>query len=920
MRIRARSLVVLSVAGMMIGIGVLAYASTASVTAAPEKRTNAQAQKLKRSRKLKQALKACNKDKSRNKRARCIAAARLKYGAKTHKTKKKHKAKVPGSGTTGTGGTTTGGTTGTATGAGGTTGTGGGTTGTTGPTQEVLTVAVAQTSEGTVSGTGGISCPGTCSASYAYGTQVTLTANPDSGYAFSGWSGACSGTGSCVVTMDAAETVTASFSVAPFAAATPGSYSGSDTTSVGGDTGSVSFYVSPDASTIQDLRATTYQLCTPSTAVFVDKIQAASIPIESNGAFSYSGSSTGVFENSAATFKYTFSGMYGVSGFAGQLTETISYGSGTTYSCTSNLQSWSATRESSQGTQTNAPAQAGSYSGSGETTDLGGDTGSVSFYVSPDASTIQDLRATTYQLCAPSAAVFVDKIQAASIPIESNGAFSYSGSSTGVFANTAATFKYTIAGHLHGLAASGEQRVAGQLTETISYGSGTTYSCTSNLQSWSATRESSQGTQTNAPAQAGSYSGSGETTDLGGDTGSVSFYVSPDASTIQDLRATTYQLCAPSAAVFVDKIQAASIPIESNGAFSYSGSSTGVFANTAATFKYTIAGHLHGLAASGEQRVAGQLTETISYGSGTTYSCTSNLQSWSATRESSQGTQTNAPAQAGSYSGSGETTDLGGDTGSVSFYVSPDASTIQDLRATTYQLCAPSAAVFVDKIQAASIPIESNGAFSYSGSSTGVFANTAATFKYTIAGHLHGLAASGEQRVAGQLTETISYGSGTTYSCTSNLQSWSATRESSQGTQTNAPAQAGSYSGSGETTDLGGDTGSVKFSVSGGGTAIDNLEVSAYELCDPTAPTFVNTFAVSSIPIESNGSFSYNASTSGTYDSSAATFMLTFQGHFHGLDSSGNQRVAGQYTATVTYGSGTTYSCTSDLQSWKATD
>src|SRR2546428_2791650 len=51
-----------------------------------------------------------------------------------------------------------------------------------------------------------------CSASFASGTSVTSTATPASGSAFSGWSGAgCSGTGSCVGTMNAAQSVTATF-------------------------------------------------------------------------------------------------------------------------------------------------------------------------------------------------------------------------------------------------------------------------------------------------------------------------------------------------------------------------------------------------------------------------------------------------------------------------------------------------------------------------------------------------------------------------------------------------------------------------------------------------------------------------------------------------------------------------------------
>jgi beta-xylosidase len=72
------------------------------------------------------------------------------------------------------------------------------------------------TKTGTGSGTvtsnpTGINCGSTCSASYASGTAVSLTAAAASGATFAGWSGACTGTGSCVVTMTAARSVTATF-------------------------------------------------------------------------------------------------------------------------------------------------------------------------------------------------------------------------------------------------------------------------------------------------------------------------------------------------------------------------------------------------------------------------------------------------------------------------------------------------------------------------------------------------------------------------------------------------------------------------------------------------------------------------------------------------------------------------------------
>jgi hypothetical protein len=79
--------------------------------------------------------------------------------------------------------------------------------------QFTLTAAKNGTGTGTVtSSPAGISCGATCSASYASGAQVTLTAVADSGSIFAGWSGSgCSGTGTCVVTLSANTTATATF-------------------------------------------------------------------------------------------------------------------------------------------------------------------------------------------------------------------------------------------------------------------------------------------------------------------------------------------------------------------------------------------------------------------------------------------------------------------------------------------------------------------------------------------------------------------------------------------------------------------------------------------------------------------------------------------------------------------------------------
>jgi len=75
-----------------------------------------------------------------------------------------------------------------------------------------LTVTPPAPGVGTVtSNPQGINCPATCSASFPPNTTVQLTATADGSYFFGGWSGGCSGTASCSVSMTGSETVSASF-------------------------------------------------------------------------------------------------------------------------------------------------------------------------------------------------------------------------------------------------------------------------------------------------------------------------------------------------------------------------------------------------------------------------------------------------------------------------------------------------------------------------------------------------------------------------------------------------------------------------------------------------------------------------------------------------------------------------------------
>jgi M6 family metalloprotease-like protein len=80
------------------------------------------------------------------------------------------------------------------------------------PSSFQLDVSKSGTGTGTVtSSPAGINCGVDCSHEYSQGTDVTLTATPTGGSRFAGWSGACSGTGTCLVDMVVARSVTASF-------------------------------------------------------------------------------------------------------------------------------------------------------------------------------------------------------------------------------------------------------------------------------------------------------------------------------------------------------------------------------------------------------------------------------------------------------------------------------------------------------------------------------------------------------------------------------------------------------------------------------------------------------------------------------------------------------------------------------------
>jgi len=83
-------------------------------------------------------------------------------------------------------------------------------------TSNAVTLSVGQGGTGVGSVTSnpsGITCQPSCTSSFPQGSSVTLTATPGVGSSFAGWSGACTGTGPCVVQMTGNESVIANFAL-----------------------------------------------------------------------------------------------------------------------------------------------------------------------------------------------------------------------------------------------------------------------------------------------------------------------------------------------------------------------------------------------------------------------------------------------------------------------------------------------------------------------------------------------------------------------------------------------------------------------------------------------------------------------------------------------------------------------------------
>ena len=553
----------------------------------------------------------------------------------------------------------------------------------------------------------------------------------------------------------------------------PGSYRG---TSPDNNNNTLTFYVAAKGTTLQDATSFVSLDCAPNSVVVNDYYTLANATIAANGSFTGSATQHGVIRvsgiNYPARFSYALTGRFSGTTASGKFRETLTYNDGTAQTCTTDDLAWSATRDT-QGTQTTTAPPTGSYHG----TSPDNNNNTLTFYVAAKGTTLQDATSFVSLDCAPNSVVVNDYYTLANATIAANGSFTGSATQHGVIRvsgiNYPATFSYVLTGHFHSVNNTGVERAAGTFRETLTYNDGTAQTCTTDDLAWSATRDT-QGTQTTTAPPTGSYHG----TSPDNNNNTLTFYVAAKGTTLQDATSFVSLDCAPNSVVVNDYYTLANATIAANGSFTGSATQHGVIRvsgiNYPATFSYVLTGHFHSVNNTGVERAAGTFRETLTYNDGTAQTCTTDDLAWSATRDT-QGTQTTTAPPTGSYHG----TSPDNNNNTLTFDVSSDSTTINDVSTPDSLYCAPNSHVLTDSFVLSGVDIAADDSFNGSASQMGVVHvgsnDYAATYNYLFTGHFHALDSTGHERAAGTFRERITYNDGTAQTCTTDDLPWSAT-------------------------------------------------------------------------------------------------------------------------------------------------
>jgi hypothetical protein len=252
----------------------------------------------------------------------------------------------------------------------------------------------------------------------------------------------------------------------------------------------------------------------------------------------------------------------------------------------------------------------------------------------------------------------------------------------------------------------------------------------------------------------------------------------------------------------------------------------------------------------------------------------------------------------------------------VWLYVSASGTQVQDLVIELAALSCAGGWGSSGPIVLDSVNILSNGSLSTTTTQSGYTGanNYITTFVITLAGTF-GTTVAGTPEASGTYLETATYydsENGTSGSCSSNSQTWEADRDS-QPAQPAGVGVAGTYKGNESQ-----NGNPLTFDVSG--SDIDSVDFNLIGVnCNPGDGGVGTSVQLTSLPVSPDGSFSTSSSFDQDLNGTNVTYQFAFQGHFHGVDSSGASRAAGSYLLTGTYTrNGTSYDCSSSEGWWYA--
>ncbi|HTT89070.1 MAG TPA: hypothetical protein VMF65_05900, partial [Acidimicrobiales bacterium] len=401
----------------------------------------------------------------------------------------------------------------------------------------------------------------------------------------------------------------------------------------------------------------------------------------------------------------------------------------------------------------------------------------VKFFVAPGGRSLLNISVPGVALACTPAGSFPgsDHISILETPIQPNGTFAATATQEGIFDNANANFTYSFIGRFHGVTTAGPATAAGTLREKVVFpADGTTEVCTSDDQSWTVTHDP-QAAPTGSTAAPGSYSGYWATSGYN----TVKFFVAPGGRSLLNISVPGVALACTPAGSFPgsDHISILEAPIQANGSFAVTATQEGIFNNVNAKFTYLFAGYFEGATPTGTLTVAGTFREDVVFpAGGTTEVCTSDDQSWTVSHDP-QGAPTSSVATPGSYSGYWGTSGYN----TVTFSVSGGRTSLLNISVPGVGIaCAPAGSFpGSDHIGVLQTPIQPNGSFAATTTQQGVFNNDNAKFTYSFAGYVEGATPTGTLTIAGTLREDIVFAAnGTRETCSSDNQSWIATRTS----------------------------------------------------------------------------------------------------------------------------------------------